>query len=52
MQVSSNQKIFSESFPAFPESTQNFGYFEREDEPQRLFVSEIIDFQMRGYLNR
>ena len=26
-------------------------HFETKDEPQRLFVSEIIDCKMRGYLN-
>ena len=25
--------------------------FEKEDEPQKLLVSEIIDYEMRGYLN-
>ena len=25
--------------------------FEKEDEPQKLLVSEIIDYKMRGYLN-
>ena len=26
-------------------------YFEKEHDPQRLFVFEIIDCQKRGYLN-
>ena len=51
MQVSQNQKIFSEFFSAFPKSPYNLEYFEKKDEPQRLFVSEIIDSKERGYLN-
>ena len=45
MQVSQNQKIFSEFFSAFPKSPYNLEYFEKKDEPQRLFVSEIRDFK-------
>ena len=36
---------------AFAEATSNLEYFEKKDEPQRLFVSEIIDSKERGYLN-
>ena len=43
MQLSQNQKIFSECLSAFPAATSNLEYFETEDEPQRLFVSEIIE---------
>ena len=43
MQLSQNQKLFSEVFSAFPESTQNLEYLEKEDEPQRPFLCEIID---------
>ena len=42
---------FSFFFSAFPESTWNFEYFDIKDEPERLFVSEIRDYKMRGYLN-
>ena len=44
---SQNQKIFSYIFSAFPESRQNLESFEKNYEPQKLFVSEI----KRGYLN-
>ena len=43
MESHPNQQIFSEAFFAFLESTKKFEYFERKDEPQRLFISEIID---------
>ena len=46
-----NQKKFYRFFTAFLESTKNFEYFEKKEEPQRLFVSEIIDCKNRGYLN-
>ena len=45
MQVSQNQKIFSEFFSAFPKSPYNLEYFEKKDEPQRLLVSEIREFK-------
>ena len=46
-----NQKIFSYIFSAFLESRQNLESFEKKDESQKLFVSEIIDCKNRGYLN-
>ena len=51
MLLSQNQTIFSIFFSAFPESPKNLKYFEKKDEPQRWFVSEIIDCKKRGYLN-
>ena len=39
MELPPNQKIFSEFFPAFPESKWNLEYFDQKDEPPRLFVS-------------
>ena len=48
MQLSLNQEIFSELFSAFPECTWNLEHFEKEHEPQRLFVSAIIDFKKQG----
>ena len=45
------KKTFSELFPAFPQSTKNLEQFETKDEGQRLFVSEIIDWKNRSYLN-
>ena len=51
MQLSPNQKIFSKFFTALPESIENLPNFQIKDDPQRLFVSEIIDCKKRGYLN-
>ena len=51
MQLSKNLKIFSEIFAAFAESTYNLEYFEKKDEPQRWFLSEIIDYKKEDYLN-
>ena len=51
MQLSPNQKMFSEFFSAFPKSTEILKYFETNDELQRLFISEIIDCENRGYFN-
>ena len=51
MQLFINQKIFPEDFSAFPESTSNTEYFGKEDEPQRPFLFEIIDWKRWGYLN-
>ena len=50
-QLSQNQNKFSEFFSAFPDSTSNLEYFEKKDEPQRLFVSDIIDCKKQGYIN-
>ena len=44
MQLPQNQKIFSQFLSAFQRSTSNLDYFEPEDEPQMLFLSQIIDF--------
>ena len=51
MQLSQNQKILSKVFSARSESTSNSKYLEKEDESQRWFPSEIIDWKMRGYFN-
>ena len=51
MQLFQNQKTFSEFLSAFPASTWNLEYFEKENEPQRLFFSEIIDCKKSGHLN-
>ena len=50
MQLSQNEKIFSEFFSAFPKSTSNLEYLEKEDALKRLFVSQIIDCKKPGYL--
>ena len=47
MQLSLNQKMFSEFFSSFPQSTYNLKYFEKKDDPQRLFLFQIIDSKMR-----
>ena len=51
MQLLKNRKIFSEFFSAFLKSTQKLEYFEKEDDPPRFFVSEIIDCKKRSFLN-
>ena len=50
MQLSQNQKRFAQFFCAFKKSAKSLKYFEAEDGPQRLFVSEVIDCKKRGYL--
>ena len=50
MQLSKNQKNFSEFFSAFPQSTWNFEYFEKTAEPKKWFLTEIIDWKRRSYL--
>ena len=49
MQLSPNQKIFSEFFSAFPESALKFRILWEKDNPQRLFVSEIKERKNTGY---
>ena len=49
MQLSPNQEIFSHFFPEFLKSPQNLEYYEKNDDPQRLLVSEIIDCNKRSY---
>ena len=51
MQLSQNEKIFAQFFSAFKKSTSSLKYFQEEDDPQKLFVSEIIDCKKRGYLS-
>ena len=43
MKLPRNPKIFAEFSASLPKSTQNFEYFGKKDEPQRLLVSETID---------
>ena len=47
IQLSPNQKIFSEDFVAFTESTNNLEYFEQKDHRRKWFLSEIIDWKKR-----
>ena len=51
MQLSPNQKMFSEVFSGFLKATENLEYLETNDELHRLFVSDIIDFKNRGCFN-
>ena len=51
MQLCQNKKTYSKFFSLFPESTKNLEYFENKDEPNRLFVSEIIECKRWCYLN-
>ena len=46
-----NQKIFSRFFSAFAEYTSHLEYFEKKDEPGRLFIFRVIDCKKRCYLN-
>ena len=51
MQLSPNQKIFSQFFLHFRNLKKILQYFEKENESQSLFVSEIIDCKKPGYLS-
>ena len=51
MQLSRNQQMFSQFFSIFPETTLNLEYFEKKDEAQKLFFSEIIHCKKWGNLN-
>ena len=51
MLLSQKKSIFYQLLSVFPEYTQNLEYFEKKDEPLKLFVSQIIDCKKRGYLN-
>ena len=51
MQLSNLQKTFSEFFSAYLKSTSTFQQFEKKDDPHRLSISEIRDFERHGYLN-
>ena len=42
---------FSKIFVLFPEFTKNLEHFEKEIEPRRLSILEIIKSEKRGYLN-
>ena len=45
MLLSQNQKIFSEFFSAFLESTKHLEYFEKKYEPRKFFFSEVINYK-------
>ena len=46
--LSPNQNRLAQFFSAF---TKHLEYFKKKDEPWKLFVSEIVDWKKRGYLN-
>ena len=45
------RKIFSEFFIAFLKCAWNLEHFQKKDEYSSLIISEIIDAEIRGYLN-
>ena len=49
--IISEPKKISDFFSSSPESTSNFEYFQKKLEPQRLFLTESIDWKLRSYLN-
>ena len=49
--VSQKQKIFSVFFIAFLKCAWNLEHFQKKDEYLSLIISEIIDAEIRGYLN-
>ena len=51
MQISKKTKRFCSIFIAFFESTLNFEHFVGKNEPRRLSISEIIDWERHGYLH-
>ena len=51
MLLSQKQKIFSEIFIEFLESTQNFAHFQRNDQLYPLNISEVIENDKCGYFN-
>ena len=53
MKLSKKLKIFSEFFTAFLKYTINFEHFhfKKQDEFHRLSLYEIIDYEVRAYVN-
>ena len=49
--LSKKQKIFSWFFIAFLKGAWNLEHFPKKDGYPRLIISEIIDAEIRGYLN-
>ena len=48
LQLSKEQKIFSQFFAAFQKSASNVKHFEKKDNPHRLCVSQITDCERCG----
>ena len=49
--VSQKQNTFSGLFNAFLKCAWNLEHFQKKDEYSSLIISEIIDAEIRGYLN-
>ena len=49
--LSQKQKIFSGFFIEFLKGAWNLEHFQKKDEYPSLIISEIIDAEIRGYLN-
>ena len=49
MQLCLKPRIFSDFFISFLESTSNFYHFEKKDDHDWYFISEITDCEKRGY---
>ena len=48
MQLSQKLKTFSRFFSAFPKSSLNFEYFQKNNDAHSLFISENTACQKRG----
>ena len=42
-QLSQKEKVFSQSFAPFFKSSLSFQHFDKEDDPHRFLISEIVD---------
>ena len=51
MKLSKELKISVELFTGFSKSTFNFKYLEKKDQSHSLSLSEIIDCEIRAYVN-
>ena len=49
--LSQKQKTFSGFFIDFMKCASNLEHFQKKDECPSLIISEIIDAEIRGYLN-
>ena len=48
MQLSQNQKTFSQFLSSFSRSRLNFEHFQKRDDSHSLFISEATVFEIRG----
>ena len=50
LQQTTQLQLFKEQFlfAAYLKSTSNFEHFEKKDDPHRLFIFEIADYQRNG----